>query len=106
MGALSLPLDAVARAYACVVFAKRRVPGCVLLVATLLCPVSGLVTLWSVTVATALALQLGYARSAIERGHYGYNALLIGLAIAHGRALSLELLLVSALAAVVSVLLT
>lgn len=74
-------LGAVLGAYAQVVFSHREAVGAVLLVATLVRPTVGLWGLACALLATGLGLVIGLDRERLRRGSWGFNALLIGLAL-------------------------
>ncbi len=97
---------AVAGAYACVLFGADPRLGALLLALTLLRPASGLGGLVAAGAGTLTAHLLGYRPDAIRAGVYGYNALLVGLAVMAGRGLDAGTLALVALAGAAAALLT
>ncbi len=83
LGRARAGVDAVLAAHAQVLFARSRVTGALLLAAIALEPRALVMGLLALAVAGAAASLLGVAEGAIESGPYGYNALLVGLAVAH-----------------------
>ncbi len=78
---LAFALDTVLHSYSAVLFARSRVIGLLLLVASFVVPSVGLVGLVGVCVASGLSLALQLDREAVRTGLLGYNALLVFLAI-------------------------
>jgi urea transporter/murein DD-endopeptidase MepM/ murein hydrolase activator NlpD len=68
-------------AYAQVIFSDHRGVGAILLVATVLSPRVGLHGLAAVALGQALVRLLALGEAAAARGRYGYNPLLVGLAV-------------------------
>lgn len=79
--ALPPALSAVLVAYAQVLFSDHRGVGALLLLATLVAPRAGLHGLAAVALGHALVRLLSLAEAAAARGRYGYNPLLVGLAV-------------------------
>src|SRR5262249_11759827 len=99
-------MRAVIAAYANVVFATHPLAGALVAAATFLVPAAGTGGLLAVIAATAAAIALGYRKDAIASGHYGYNALLVGLAAALHHPLDLRVGVLVALAGIAAALLT
>lgn len=99
-------LERFFRVYAQILFSRSPVTGALLFLATSLMPVMALFGVLAVLVADATARLLGLRREVIAEGTYGYNALLIGLGMGHFYTPSPGLLLVTALVAAASVVLT
>lgn len=82
------------RGYARLIFGTRASAGALLLLASLIhAPTTALLGLLAVLVAHQVAGVLGYSRDAVAGGYYGYNALLIGLALGQAQPLGLRLVL-------------
>lgn len=79
--ALPAPVAAGLVAYAQVLLSDRPAVGALLLLATLLAPRVGLAGLAAVALGQALARLLALGEAAVARGRYGYNPLLVGLAV-------------------------
>jgi murein DD-endopeptidase MepM/ murein hydrolase activator NlpD len=79
--ALPRALSALVVSYGQVLFTEHRGAGALLLAATLLEPRVGLHGLAAVAVGQLLARALRLSGAAAARGHYGYNPLLVGLAV-------------------------
>ncbi|MBK9517711.1 MAG: urea transporter [Anaeromyxobacter sp.] len=79
--ALPPALSAALTAYSQVILADHRGVGALLLLATALSPRLGLHGLAAVLLGRALVGLLGLSEAASARGRYGYNPLLIGLAV-------------------------
>lgn len=78
---LDFALDTVLHSYSAVLFARSRVIGLLLLLATFVVPSVGVVGLVGVCVASGLSLALQLDREQVRTGLLGYNALLVFLAI-------------------------
>jgi len=78
---LDFALDTILHSYSAVLFARSRVIGLLLLVATFVVPSVGLPGLVGVCVASGLSLALQLDRESVRNGLLGYNALLVFLAI-------------------------
>jgi urea transporter len=98
--------DAFLRVYAQILFSRSPVVGALVLAATAMAPRALVGGAAAVLAATLTALVLDLDRDAIERGDYGYNALLVGLGVGQmlGNGAAATALLVAASA--VSVLVT
>jgi urea transporter/murein DD-endopeptidase MepM/ murein hydrolase activator NlpD len=99
-------LAPIARSYSTVVFGNNAGQGALLFLATASNPRHGLFGLIAVLVANLLARLAGYPHAMIASGRYGYNALLVGLALAQGQPGSIRLLVLVAGGAALAVLLT
>ena len=99
-------MRALIGAYSTVVFATRPLVGALVAAATFLDPGHGLAGLVAVIAATLVARSLGYRVDAIRHGHYGFNALLVGLAAAAHHPFDARLVALVALAGVAAALLT
>src|SRR4051812_38538228 len=96
---------ALLSAYARLVFGSGARVGFVLLLATFERPAAAVLGLLAVLVSYAVARAASYAREAVTSGYYGYNALLVALALAESQPLSLRMaLLVSGGAALATLL--
>ncbi len=84
---MSAATRAVGRTYAAVLFGTDWRVGLLLLAMTLMRPASGVGGLLALAAANITALALGYRIDAVRAGLYGYNALLLGLAVLGGRGL-------------------
>lgn len=94
------------RGYAAVLFGGDPRLGAVLLAVTLTHPASGVGALLAAATANATAHLLGYRADSVQAGIYGYNALLLGLAVMAGRALDGNTAMLLALAGAAAALLT
>jgi len=74
-------IEALLRAYAQPLFAHSSWAGAVFAAATFVEPRQGFIGLTGCIAATATALLLQAPRDAIRRGEYGFNGLLVGLAL-------------------------
>ncbi|HEY3255036.1 MAG TPA: urea transporter, partial [Polyangiaceae bacterium] len=83
----------VLRSYGLLTFGGSALSGFLLLVATFERPEAALLGLFAVLVAQGVASLCGYARDTVASGYYGYNALLVGLALAHSEPLSVRIAL-------------
>jgi urea transporter len=92
--------------YASVVFASHPATGALLLLATLGAPARGVAGLLAVAVANLAARVAGYPASSVRTGHYGYNALLVGLSLAHTDSFNVKVLCLVIGGALLAVLLT
>lgn len=91
--------------YARLVFSGGTRVGLVLLLATFERPTTAVLGLLAVLVSYGVATAASYAREAVVSGYYGYNALLVALALAESQPLSLRIaLLVSGGAALATLL--
>lgn len=86
-------LDSTLRSYSVVFFSQKRVFGLLLLAATFLNPTTGWVGLFGLLCSNGLAYVLGFERGAIRKGYFGFNSLLLGLALSYFYAASWNLLL-------------
>ena len=101
---LSLLLDSTLRSYAVIFFSQKKIFGFLLLGATFVEPVKGLFGLLGLLTSNGLAYVLGFERGSLRKGYFGFNALLLGLALSHFYAPSWKLALlifISALLAAV-----
>ncbi|HEY2513523.1 MAG TPA: urea transporter [Polyangiaceae bacterium] len=88
LGSRGLALvDAVLGAYASLLFSRSRVTGALLLAATAWEPQALILGLAALAGAALLSAGMGLGREALTPKPYGYNALLVGLGVAHGFAL-------------------
>ncbi len=76
-------IEAVLRAYANLLFSRSRGVGLLLLATTALDPATGAFGILALMVAFASARLMQLESGAVAAGAYGYNALLVGLAIGH-----------------------
>ena len=82
---------ALLSAYARLVFGSGARVGFVLLLATFERPATAVLGLLAVLVSYAVATAASYAREAVTSGYYGYNALLVALALAESQQLSFKI---------------
>ncbi len=75
--------DATLLSYAQILFTKHRLTGWIALGVTFLEPKIGLAGLCATLASNALALLFKFNRDTVRTGHYGFNALLVGLALAY-----------------------
>jgi len=73
--------DAALSSYSEILFTRSRAVGVLLLAATLVAPRSGLLGLAAVLLSMAVVRLAGFSSFLAERGMYGYNPLLAGLAV-------------------------
>jgi urea transporter len=105
LDALGARTNPYLRAYARPVFGTSALEGLLLLVATLESPAAGAFGLLAVLVAHGVASAAGYAEDGVASGYYGYNALLVGLALGEAGPPSAKLALLVVGGATVAVLL-
>ncbi len=74
-------LEATMHSYTQVFFSKNKVLGLLLLTTTFFDLTLGLTGLLAVVIANLLALGLGFDKTYIREGSYGFNALLVGLGL-------------------------
>ncbi len=103
-GKLSFLLDATLRSYSVILFSQKRIFGFLLLTATFVEPVSGLLGLFGLCAANGFSFLLGFERRSIRKGYFGFNALLLGLALSYFYAASWNLLLLIFLASLLATL--
>jgi urea transporter len=84
-------LESTLSAYALLVFGSGPWLGALLFAATLVHPAAGLAGAIAALGGTVTASALGYRADALRTGYYGFNAALVGLALASGRGLDLPL---------------
>jgi urea transporter/Flp pilus assembly protein TadD len=99
-------VQAILRAYSCILFIPSAATGLLLFLATCFEPATGLCGLVAVIAGTSIASRLGYRRELLDAGFFGVNSLLCGLAVGHGHPLAPGLLLVCALVGTLGALLT
>ncbi|MFN7974677.1 MAG: urea transporter [Acidobacteriota bacterium] len=99
-------LRTIGSSYASVLFGSRPLVGWMLAAMTMASPSVGLAGLCSVAAANGTAFVLGYRADAIAAGYYGYNALLLGLAVIQGATFGPTIALLLVLAGAASALLT
>ena len=80
-------METVLGAYASLLFSRSRLTGALLLAATACQPEALALGLAALAGAWLLAGGMGLGREALTHKPYGYNALLVGLGVAHGFAL-------------------
>lgn len=85
--------DSVLFSYAQIFFSNRRWFGALLLIATMLSPEIGLMSLLGVVLSNLCAKLLKFDSERIRTGFYGFNGLLIGAASVYYYQLSFQLLL-------------
>ena len=68
-------------AYAQIAFGRSRVAGLLFLAATFVVPAHGAAGLFGLVICNGFAHLLGRPRAHIEEGYYGFNGLLVGLAL-------------------------
>lgn len=76
-------LESTLRSYALVFFSFKPGFGALLLLATFVDPFHGAFGLFAVFVGNAAAYWIGFERTAIRKGYFGFNALLVGLALSY-----------------------
>ncbi|MBU1429547.1 urea transporter, partial [Myxococcota bacterium] len=103
---LAFAVDTVTQSYAQILFARSRIVGLILILATALMPMHLVVGLAAVALSTGIALGIGLRPDLIRSGLFGYNALLLGLAGFHFFQPSAWMFSVLALAVAISVVLT
>lgn len=90
---LSFLLESTLRSYSVIFFSQKKIFGFLLLSATFIEPVNGLFGLLGLLTSNGLAYVLGFERSSIRKGYFGFNALLLGLGLSYLYAASWNLLL-------------
>ncbi len=103
---LSFLVDSTLKSYSVVFFGQRNSTGLLLLLATFVEPVKGLYGLLALLTANAIAMLLGYERRSIRKGYYGFNALLVGLALSYFYAPTPNLLVLTLLSSFLATLLS
>jgi urea transporter len=74
-------IEATLFSYSQVFFSKNRVLAVILLAATFLDPTLGLIGLISIVITNLIAQVLGFEKTYIRDGSYGFNSLLVGLGL-------------------------
>lgn len=100
----SFLIDSVVRSYGVVFFSQRKSFGLLIALATFLNPLTGLIGLFAILSSNAIAFILGLERQKIRKGYYGFNALLVALALTFFYAPSLNLLILTFLGSVITTL--
>lgn len=77
---LSILVGSVRNSYSALVFSRDSWVGVALLLVTMLYPLSGLCGLLCCVLVNALALLLSLDRFKVEKGLYGFNAVIVGIA--------------------------
>ncbi|MGH2567293.1 MAG: urea transporter, partial [Bacteroidota bacterium] len=90
-------VDSTLRSYSVVFFSQKNLFGFLILLATFVEPVKGAFGLLGLFCANGVASVVGYERSAIRKGYYGFNAMLVGLALSYFYAPTMNLLVVTVL---------
>jgi len=80
---LSFLVDSTLRSYSIIFFSQKRAFGLLLLAATFVQPIIGLIGLFGLLCSNGLAYFLGLERSFIRKGYFGFNSLLLGLALSY-----------------------
>lgn len=80
---ISLWLESTLNSYGQIFFSLNPVFSGIILLVTLFVPTQGLAGLSGVLLANFLAQRLGFNQTEIREGIFGFNALLLGLALAH-----------------------
>lgn len=104
--ALRRAADAILATYAQLLFSRSRVVGAAMLAATATDPRALLFGLLAVASAALATRLLGFGAGVAASGPYGYNALLVGLGLAHRYAWSGTAVLLAVSAALIAVLIT
>lgn len=73
--------EGIVNSYAQIFFSLDKIVGLVLLLCTFFNPVLGLSGLFCVILSNAMATALGYNKEHIREGLFGFNAILLGLAL-------------------------
>jgi urea transporter len=81
-GGISFLIDSTLHSYSAIFFSQKRDFGLLLLAATFVEPQKGAMGLLGLLCSNGLARLLGFDRSAIRKGLFGFNTLLLGLALA------------------------
>lgn len=98
--------DATVHSYSQVLLSARPFMGWVAAAATCMVPSMALAGLLSVCVANGAAWLLRFNRDAIRSGYYGYNALLVGLALSYFYTINGSLLVLFVVGSLLSLFLT
>jgi urea transporter len=99
-------IQSIINSYAQVFFSKHLLFAVIILLVTFLNPWRGLAGLLAIVVANTAALLIGFNREKIRLGFYGFNALLAGLGLGSYYDFGWQLMLVVALAAFLSLVLS
>ena len=98
--------ESIINSYTQVFFSKNRVFGLILMVTTFFDPGLGLSGLIAVVVSNLIALWLGFDKSFVQEGSYGFNSLLVGLGLGLYYQPNLPFFVILVIAALVTVFLT
>lgn len=101
---ISFLIDSIVRSYGVIFFSQRSSFGLFIAVTTFLNPLTGLIGLFAILCSNAVAYILGLERQKIRKGYYGFNALLVALALTFFYAPSLNLLILTFLGSVITTL--
>lgn len=80
---ISFWLSSILNSYAQIFFSLNRVLAVIILLVTFIDPFIGACGLFSIVITNLLALLFGLSKPAIQEGVYGFNALLLGLALGY-----------------------
>jgi len=78
---ISFLIDSTVRSYGVVFFSQRRSFGILVALTTFLNPLTGLIGLFAILTSNGTAFILGLERQKIRKGYYGFNPLLVALAL-------------------------
>ncbi|HYW94355.1 MAG TPA: urea transporter [Bacteroidales bacterium] len=95
-------INSTLNSYSQVFFSDNRFFSVVLLIVSFIDPNAGMAGLVSVLITNLTAWQLGFNRTEIEKGYYGFNSLLVGLGIGYFFSASLQLYLIIFSAAILT----
>lgn len=76
-------VSAILNSYGQIFFSLNPIFSGIILLVTFFVPVQGVVGLAAVVLVNVLAFRLGFSRAEVGEGVFGFNALLLGLALAH-----------------------
>ena len=88
-------LNSVINSYSIIFFSSSKIFSVLIMLVTFIDPFAGLCGLFAITVVNLLAYSLGYDRLKIQKGIYGFNAMLIGLGIGMGYEFSLNIIFIT-----------
>jgi urea transporter len=98
--------ESIINSYTQIFFSKNRVFGVILIATTFFDPGLGLSGLIAIIVSNLIALWLGFDKSFIREGSYGFNSLLVGLGLGLFYQPNLPFFVILIIAALVTVFLT
>jgi len=96
----------VLNSYSQIFFSDNKLLSILLIIVSFIDPYAGITGILSVIITNIFAIWLGYDKTKITKGYYGFNVLLVGLGLGVSFQLSLALLVIVILISILTLLLT